>query len=150
MSNKEVCILTNMVMVYQQNQVLVQNRTKASWPGIAFPGGHVEAGESFVKSAIREVKEETGLDVFNLEFCGIKQFQKPDDYRYIVFYFKTDCFSGTIKNSDEGEVFWIEKSQLKSAVLADGFEDMLKVFESDAYMENYYYKDEAGWKHQIF
>ena len=58
---------TNMVMVEDRasGKVLVQERRK-SWTGLSFPGGHVEQGESIVDSAIREVKEETGLDVKNL------------------------------------------------------------------------------------
>ena len=62
MSHEEKTILTNMCMVYDdQGNVLVEDRSKPEWPGITFPGGHVEHGESFVASVIREVKEETGL-----------------------------------------------------------------------------------------
>ena len=63
---------TNMCMIYDDSgNVLVQERTK-SWKGIAFPGGHVDIGESFVESTIREIKEETNLDISDLELCGIK------------------------------------------------------------------------------
>ena len=55
----------------KNNKILVQQRVK-SWKGIAFPGGKINNGESIVKSTIREVKEETGLDIFNLKLCGIK------------------------------------------------------------------------------
>lgn len=53
------------------NQVIVQERIK-SWKGITFPGGHVEFGEGIVPSTIREIKEETKLDIDNLKLCGIK------------------------------------------------------------------------------
>ena len=53
------------------NKILVQERVK-SWKGIAFPGGKINNDESIVKSTIREVKEETGLDVNHLELCGVK------------------------------------------------------------------------------
>lgn len=66
MAREEKTILTNMCMVYDDNgNVLVQDRVDPNWPGITFPGGHVEHGESFVASVIREVKEETGLDITN-------------------------------------------------------------------------------------
>ena len=60
----ERCELTNLCMITDaENRILVQDRTDPSWPGICFPGGHVEPGESFVASVIREVQEETGLTI---------------------------------------------------------------------------------------
>lgn len=63
--------ITNMVMVQDQStgKVVVQERVK-SWCGIAFPGGHAESDESIYDSAVREIKEETGLDIQNLKACG--------------------------------------------------------------------------------
>ena len=49
-------------------------------------GGHVEPGESIVDSVVREMKEETGLSVWNLRLCGVKQFP-IDGGRYLVFFF---------------------------------------------------------------
>jgi 8-oxo-dGTP diphosphatase len=61
-------VLTNMVMIQDTTtgKVLVQERTR-SWKGLSFPGGHVDEGESLVDSAIREIKEETGLEIKNLK-----------------------------------------------------------------------------------
>ncbi len=64
--------LTNMCMIYDRaNDRLLAERREKGWPGVCFPGGHVDPGESFCASAIREVWEETGLTVSNLKFCGI-------------------------------------------------------------------------------
>ena len=62
--------LTNMCMIEKDDMVLVQLREKKDWPGITFPGGKVEKQESIYASCIREVKEETGLDVKHLSFSG--------------------------------------------------------------------------------
>ena len=67
MAKKESCVLTNMCMVYDGDRILVQDRGNPDWPGITFPGGHVEPNESFVRSVIREVKEETGLDITDVQ-----------------------------------------------------------------------------------
>lgn len=82
-----------MCMVYDDaGNILVQDRLNPDWPGITFPGGHVEHGESFLGSVIREVKEETGLDIENPVLCGIKQWQSSEDARYVVFFTKPTAF----------------------------------------------------------
>ena len=93
MARAEKTTLTNMCMVYDdKGNVLVQDRIDPKWPGITFPGGHVEPGESFVGSVIREVKEETGLDIKKPVLCGIKQWYTEEAGRYIVLFFKTNQF----------------------------------------------------------
>lgn len=143
----EPCILTNMCMICDGSRVLVQDRLDPAWPGITFPGGHVEPRESFVDSVIREVKEETGLTISNVKLCGMKQFTASDGaYRYIVLLYKTDTFSGELRSSDEGRVFWLEKSALPGSMLAEGFDAMLDVFENDALTENYHWLQNGQWR----
>ena len=113
MAREERAIFTNLCMVTDGNgNVLVQDRKDPDWGGITFPGGHVEKGESFVESAIREVYEETGLTIEDPRLCGTKQFQTKDGARYVVFFFKATRFTGELKSSDEGEVFWIPREKL--------------------------------------
>ena len=146
MARSEQAIFTNLCMVYDHNgNILVQNRLDPDWPGICFPGGHVEPGESFVESVIREVWEETGLTIETPILCGVKQFQTRKDERYVVFFYKTDRFSGELKSSDEGEVFWIRRDALEDYQLVDDFEDMVRVFESENLSEFYYYTEDGNW-----
>ncbi len=96
----ERCELTNLCMITDaENRILVQDRTDPSWPGICFPGGHVEPGESFVASVIREVQEETGLTIQNPILCGVKQFPREDGARYVVLRFRATRFTGTLTSS---------------------------------------------------
>ena len=60
-SGVEAAELMNRCMIRRGSQVLVWGRKSNTWPGVAFPGGHVEKGESFTESVIREIQEETGL-----------------------------------------------------------------------------------------
>ena len=146
MARTEQAIFTNLCMVYDHNgNILVQDRADPDWPGICFPGGHVEPGESFVESVIREVWEETGLTIEKPVLCGTKQFQTEKGVRYVVLFYKTDRFSGELKSSDEGEVFWIPRETLPGYQLCDDFMDMVKVFESDGLSEFYYYKKDGEW-----
>ena len=147
MSRAEPVILTNLCMIYDHSgNILVQDRKDPSWPGICFPGGHVEPGESFVESVIREVREETGLTIENPILCGTKQFPTRNGERYVVFFYKTDKYSGTLRSSEEGEMRWINRSELSSYPLAEDFEDMVKVFESDNLSEFQYYLENDEWK----
>ncbi len=135
----EKAIITNMCMIVNEDgQILVQNRNSEDWPGVTFPGGKVEKNESFVDSVVREVFEETGLTIHNPQICGTKQFQTDQDERYIVLMYRANQFSGTLRSSDEGEVFWINKNELNNFELANDFEEMFRVMDSDSLSEFYY------------
>ena len=150
MVRSEAAIFTNMCMVYDQDgNILVQDRKKSDWPGLCFPGGHVEPGESFVESVIREVYEETGLTIENPVLCGTKQFQTEQNERYVVLFYKTDRFHGEVKSSDEGEVFWIPRKSLTQYPLSLDFEEMVRIFESDDLSEFYYYTENGQWKRKL-
>ena len=86
----------NMTMVMREDgKVLVLDRIKTDWPGLTFPGGKVEAGESFAASAIREIHEETGLSVSRVIPCGTVHWaHKETGHRYIEFLYKALEFEG--------------------------------------------------------
>lgn len=146
MSRQVKAELTNMCMVYNGSKVLVQNRRKErGWPGVTFPGGHVEPGESFTESVIREVREETGLSLSHPRLCGVKDWINEDGSRYIVFLFKCNEYSGEIKSSEEGEVFWAERNDLPGMNLASGMEETFAVFFQEELSELYYIPED-DWK----
>nr|WP_222619105.1 8-oxo-dGTP diphosphatase [Ornithinibacillus hominis] len=131
-----------MCMIYDgKGSVLVQDRVNSNWPGITFPGGHVNESESFADSVIREVYEETGLTITSPTLCGIKQFQTSEGERYVVLLYKTNKFEGELRSSQEGYVFWIKREELLNYNLADDFEKMLQLFESEDISELYYFKE---------
>ena len=132
--------LTNMCMITNGAKVLVQDRHADNWRGIAFPGGHVEQGESITESVIREIREETGLTIESPRLCGFKDWMKDDGSRYIIFYYRADKFSGELKASEEGEVFWAELSELPGMNLVVDMELTLKVLLNEKLSEFYYEK----------
>ena len=150
MGKNEKAIFTNMCMIYDDiGNILVEERVKNDWRGIAFPGGHVEAGEAFTESVIREIKEETGLDIFAPTLCGVKQFYTDEGERYVVFLYKTNRFSGKLSSSAEGRVFWIKREELENYELAADFADLVKVFETDGISEFFCYEEDGRYAKRL-
>ena len=147
MSRSEPAIFTNLCMVSDGNgNVLVQDRRNPDWPGVTFPGGHVEPEEAFTDSVIREVFEETGLTIENPRLCGVKQFRTDDQERYVVFLYRADQFTGELRSSHEGEVFWVPRSDLPKYHLVPDFLDLLRVFEEPELNEFLYRRGSDDWK----
>lgn len=109
--------------------------------GISFPGGHIEPGESIVASVIREIKEETNLDISNLKSCGMKDwYDHKTKKRYLVLFFKSSTFSGDLlKNSNEGENKWMSIDEIYASITALDFKEMLDIMlEEKGYCEFFY------------
>lgn len=122
-------ILTNMCMLYKgDGSFLVQNRLKQDWPGLNFPGGHVERYESIEDSVRREMKEETGLSVGRLEQVGIFEWNVPkDNLRHLAILYRSDDFSGELNSSPEGPVFFVQEKDLAHYPLSTDFLDLVKI-----------------------
>ena len=132
--------LTNMVMIQNKKtgQVVVQDRTK-NYCGIAFPGGHIENNESIHASAIREIKEETGLDIWNLKFCGfVHWYNNHSNDRNITYCYKTSDFSGNmLTKTEEGKVFWANLTDFSPERLAPNMDIYLQIFNNGNFTEIY-------------
>ena len=142
---------TTMVMIQNKTtgKVLVQNRIK-SWKGLSFPGGHLEDGESFYDCAVREAKEETGLDVLNLKSCGIIHWLNKKTFdRYMVFLYKTTEYSGElISECNEGRNFWITVDEMQTTPSENQMpKNYLPMFLESKYSEAFGpWKDDEQWE----
>ena len=123
------CIISNMCMVYKGDMILVINRTKSDWPGLSFPGGHLEENETLEESVVREMKEETGLDIKNPKLCAIKEWDWGNGVRYLGLLYKTNDFKGELKSSSEGKVFWINKKDINKYDLSQDFLELFKLID---------------------
>lgn len=63
-------ITSGAVVINNQNQILLKKDPKRGWE---LPGGLVEKKETFEEAVVREVKEETGLKIEIIKFCGVSQ-----------------------------------------------------------------------------
>ena len=144
MSRATSTVLTNLCLVEDptNGKVVLQYRSPERYKklsGYAFPGGHIEEGESLVESVIREIYEETGLTIADPKLVAVKDWSLDEGGRYIVFCYKATKFSGQLRSSEEGEVSWVEKDQLDQLDLSYDMLPLLEVME-DPDLSEYYYR----------
>lgn len=79
-----------------QKYLLIENHRR----GWEFPGGYIEKNEGIQDAAIREVKEETGIDIKLIQFLGLEQDMKRS---VCVFIFKGVHESGQLVTCNESK-----------------------------------------------
>lgn len=127
--------LTTLCYIEQDGKYLMLHRTKKQndfnqnlWLGL---GGHIETGESPEECVVREVKEESGLELTDYKFRGMVTFSDSNVYEY-MFLFTADKFLGEITDSDEGELQWTEKEKvLNELPVWEGDKIFLKLLAQD-------------------
>ena len=88
--------------------LLFRNKKKndineGKWIGV---GGHREPNETIDECAIREVKEETGLNVHDLKCAGEVLFV-DENLKMMMYLYEITDFSGTLIECNEGDLKWI-------------------------------------------
>src|SRR5699024_3625680 len=117
MKRSETVTLTNMCMIKDKDKILVLNKTYPLLPVLTFPGGDVESTEAFHDSVVREIKEETGLEIKDPRLVGVKQFFDHNDERYLVLFYMATKFTGMLKASDEGDLPWMTRKEIEKSKL---------------------------------
>jgi ADP-ribose pyrophosphatase YjhB (NUDIX family) len=90
------------VVLNKDNKILLVRHKKGNQRYWVLPGGRLEYGETFEECAVRELKEETGLDVEVERFLFLSEAIAPDRSRHIVnIFIKAKVVGGTMKLGDE-------------------------------------------------
>lgn len=83
------------VVINDNNEILLIYGSKRGWE---IPGGRVEEGESLSTAVVRETKEETGIDIEIIKFCGLFQNVKESVFNTLFF---GRPIAGQFNTSDE-------------------------------------------------
>ena len=130
MSNYKIPSLTADIFIYDNNLnfILIKRKNNPFKDYWALPGGFVEYGEKVEDAAVREAKEETGLDIELTKLVGV--YSDPDrDPRghTVTIAFLSKIIGGTLKSaSDAKDAKFIDINELKNMKLAFDHNEILK------------------------
>jgi len=88
-------------------------------------GGHVEADEDIYTSALREMCEETGLDVEDVRLRGIINVDTAQETGIIVFVFTARASGRDVQPSAEGMLEWVRQDQFAALDLVEDLPELL-------------------------
>jgi len=88
----------------------------------AVPGGHIELGERMEEALRREVREETGLEVYDIEFLCFQEFIYDEAFwqprHFIFFDFACRTHSNDVRLNDEAEAYvWVSPEEALNLLL---------------------------------
>ncbi len=132
MKNSTLCYIEKNHQYLMLHRVKKQNDcNKDKWIGI---GGKFEDGESPEECMIREVREETSLEIKSWKYRGIVTFVSDEWETEYMHLFTSDDFEGTpLKSEDcsEGNLEWVDICKVPSLPLWEGDKLFLELLAKD-------------------
>lgn len=123
--------LTTLCYIEKDDCYLMLHRTKKEndvnhdkWIGV---GGKFEPGEMPEECVLREVKEETGLNLLDYKYRGILTFHAngwEDEY---IHLYTSDAFEGELIECNEGTLEWVRKNEIEKLPLWEGDKIFLRL-----------------------
>lgn len=124
-------INTTLCYIEKDNKYLMlhckkQNLNNDKWLGV---GGKFEDKESPEDCVLRETLEETGLTLTSYQYRGIITFVSDKYETEYMHLFTADKWTGEIKECDEGELVWVDKSKIAFLPIWEGDKIFFKLFD---------------------
>ncbi len=124
--NNQLHIVAVTGFLYREGKFLILKRSEKEIanPGEwTVPGGKVERGKTILETLKQEIKEETGLEVFdNFQFIGDSEFTRPDGYHVVIPRFLCEAKPGKVKidKDDFTDYSWIGLDEIDNYNLISG------------------------------
>lgn len=116
-------------------------------------GGKMDKNENPYVGAVREIREEVGIEIENLRLEAVIYEQMPDQNlkaNWLVFYFSADYKSGEVIMSEEGEVVYLTEDEIKRSDLFPSvktiIDNILDKNDGTVFTTNSYSGFESGMK----
>lgn len=119
-------VVVGAVVVEQGSLLLVRRRNPPSAGRWSVPAGRVEWGETLAEAVVREVAEETGLEVLCGALLGWTE-SIDDDHHHLIFDFVAEVLDADPPRAgdDAAEARWVPLGDVAELDLADGLAEFL-------------------------
>ena len=115
-------------MILDEDRILLEKRKNSPGKGKwSVPGGLVDLGETVEEALIREVKEETGLEVYNPRLVDVVSYVSLDErgsvmYHYVIIDYLVTSRGGKPKaSSDAEDLKWVPLDKVEEYDLTESF-----------------------------
>ena len=99
--------------ILHKDQVLLIKKKLGLGAGkVNAPGGHIEKGETPIEAAVRETREEVGLETWNLHYSGELFFHFTNGLKLKGTVFLCTDFKGELIETDEADPFWCSLQEI--------------------------------------
>ncbi len=106
---------TLLFIIAADGVLLIHKKTGHGAGRINGPGGKLDPGEGVIDCAVREVREEVGIDVHDAEVCVEMRFVERNGPQWLGFALRATRFSGTPVETREAKPFWCPLDQVPYA-----------------------------------